>query len=97
MRISGKQKRYLKGLAHSRKAVVTIGSKGLVDSVLTEIDEALARHELLKIKLPALSREDREQLLASICNATGSDQVQTIGRVCILFRAADPSRIDLPE
>ena len=81
MRISGKQKRYLKGLAQNRKAVVTVGSKGLVDSVMTEIDEALTRHELLKIKLPALPKEDRERLLASICNATGSDQVQAIGRV----------------
>ena len=97
MSISGKQKRYLKGLAHSRKVVVSIGGKGLVDSVVTEIDEALTHHELLKIKLPVLSRQDREQLLASICEATGSDQVQTIGRVGVLFRAADPSRIDLPE
>ncbi len=97
MRISGKQKRYLKGLAQSRKAVVTIGNKGLVDGVVTEIDGALSRHELLKIKLPALSRQDREQLLASICEATGSDQIQAIGRVGVLFRASDPSRIDLPE
>jgi RNA-binding protein len=96
LRLSGKQKRYLKGLAQNRKAVVTVGSKGLAESVMTEIDEALTRHELLKIKLPALPREDRERLLASICNATGADQVQSIGRVGILFRAADPPGIDLP-
>jgi RNA-binding protein len=97
LRLSGKQKRYLKGLAQNRKAVVTVGSKGLVDSVITEINEALIRHELLKIKLPALPREDRERMLASICNATGSDQVQSIGRMGVLFSAADPPGIDLPE
>ena len=97
MGISAKQKRYLKGQAHGRKAVVTIGSKGLGEGVMMEIDEALTHHELLKIKLPASSRIERERLLESICSVTGADLVQTIGHVGIIFRASDPSCFDLPD
>jgi len=95
--ITGKQKRYLRGLSHDRKPVVIIGAKGLSESVAAEIEEALSHHELLKIKLPTLPRQERNQLLAKICSISGADLVQTIGRVGVVYRAADPPRIQLPS
>ena len=97
MNLTGKQKRYLKGLAHHRKAVVTIGSKGITDNVLHEVEEALVHHELVKIKLPALANDERKRLMDSICTATGAETIQGIGRIGIFFRAADPPQITLPD
>ena len=97
MTINGKQKRYLRGLSHELKSVVTIGGKGLSESVSAEIEEALSHHELLKIKLPALPRQARDQLLATICTGSNADLVQTIGRVGVVYRPADPPRIKLPN
>ena len=96
MAITAKQKRYLKGLAHGRKSIVTVGGKGLSDNVLTELNEALAQHELLKIRLPALPRKERDQLLRSISTATHSELIQAIGHTGVIFRAAEPPRLDLP-
>lgn len=96
MSLSGKQKGYLRGLAHSRPVIVSLGSKGLSDSLSNELQQALEHHELVKIKLPAMPKAEREQLLQSICTATHAEAVQLIGRVGVIFRASDPSEIDLP-
>lgn len=97
MTITGKQKRYLRGLSHGRKPVVTIGGKGLSDSVTAEIEEALIHHELLKIKLPAMPKQERDLMMQSICSTAEADLVQLIGRVGVIYRAADPPGIGLPR
>lgn len=96
MAMSGKQKRYLRGLAHSLKTVVTVGSKGLSENVLMEVDAALTQHELVKIKLPPSPRAERELQMRSISAATDAEIVQVIGRTGVLFRPADPPSIILP-
>lgn len=96
MTITGKQKRYLRGLAHNQRVIVTIGSKGLSDDPLCELNTSLAHHELLKVKLPPLTKIQRQELLQSICAATASEVVQLIGHVAVIYRASDPPRINLP-
>lgn len=96
MTLSGKQKGYLRGLAHNRPVIVTIGGKGLSDNLLNEVSDALTHHELIKIKLPAVPKVEREQLLRSISAATHAEPVQLIGRVGVIFLASDPPQIDLP-
>ena len=48
MNLSTKQKQHLKGLAHPLKPVVLLGSNGLTEGVLAEIEQALEHHELIK-------------------------------------------------
>ena len=96
MAITGKQKRYLRGLAHNQRAIVTVGVRGLTDDLLVELNAALDHHELLKIRLPASSKTQRQGFLQSICAATDSEVVQVIGRVGVIFRPADPPKISLP-
>ncbi|MEE4113902.1 MAG: YhbY family RNA-binding protein, partial [Desulfobacteraceae bacterium] len=49
-KLEGYQKKYLKGLAHGIKPQVYVGQKGLSSTVSQAIDEALATHELIKVK-----------------------------------------------
>ena len=51
MNLSTKQKQHLKGLAHPLKPVVLLGSNGLTEGVLAEIEQALEHHELIKVKI----------------------------------------------
>lgn len=95
MSLTGKQRHYLRGLAHHKKPVVLIGDAGLSAAVLNEIELALNHHELVKIKLRA-DREEREQMLARICEQTGAEAVQLIGQMAVVFRPADPPQIHLP-
>jgi len=92
MPLTGKQKNQLRGLAHKLKPIVAIGSGGYSQSIKAELDSALAHHELLKLKLPALAKADRDQLLTTICSETNSEVVQVIGHIVVLYRpATDPA------
>jgi RNA-binding protein len=95
MPLNTKQKSYLRALAHHRRVVVTVGNAGLTEPVLSEIDKALAIHELLKIRLPA-QRDQRADMLNEICEALEADLVQSIGRVGVLYRRAEKPKITIP-
>ena len=91
-----KQRKYLKGLAHHLKPVVTIGANGLTKAVVEEMDQSIAHHELMKIKLPAGEKSEREALLEEACQAVDAAPVTLIGRTGVMFRAAEKSRYQLP-
>lgn len=96
MALSGKQKNYLRGIAHSRNPIVTIGAKGLTDAVMNEVELALDQHELVKIKLPGGGKQEKASLLALITAKSNAEPVQLIGRVGVIYRQNDDPRITLP-
>ena len=95
--LNEKQKRYLKSLIHQRKPVVIIGSKGLTQAVLSEIDSVLDQHELIKIRVNAESREARRTMIENLCDAMNAEMVQQIGHVATVFRQNPKNpRIQVP-
>lgn len=80
------QLRVLKRRAHALKVVVTLGAAGLNDSVLAEIDQSLTHHELMKLRLPAVDKPQREALTTAICTPLGAHRVQQIGFILTLYR-----------
>ena len=83
------QRKALKARAHKLEPVVLVGAKGLTDEVVAEIDRALKAHELIKVRAPSLEREARGHALVAICERTGAQTVQQIGKVWVLFRKND--------
>ncbi len=96
MALTQTQIKHLKALAHHRKPVVTVGNAGLTAAVLREIGIALKAHELIKIKLPALERDERQRIFERICDESGAEPVQHIGRMAIVYRRAAKPKIQLP-
>jgi len=90
------QRQHLKSLAHSRQPVVMIGNNGLTPAVMKEIDLALNAHELIKIKAASDEPDIRRAWLEEIAAATGAAAVQQIGKVLVIYRAADKPVIVLP-
>lgn len=80
------ERKVLKTRAHRLEPMVIIGGKGLTAEVVAEIDRALKAHELIKVRAPAAERDAREQMLSAICEQTGAQAVQQIGKVFVLFR-----------
>lgn len=76
----------LRGAAHPLKPVVLIGEQGLTAAVIKEIDGALNAHELIKIRASSQEREDRETILASICQQLGCAAVHHLGKTLIVYR-----------
>ncbi len=97
MTLTGKQKNYLRGVAHSLNPVVMIGGKGLSATVMNEIELALEKHELIKIKLPSNSKSEKVALIAQITSQSAAEPVQLIGRVGVIYRAAEEPKIMLPS
>jgi RNA-binding protein len=96
MTLSSNQQRYLRGLAHDINPVVMVADKGLTDNVWHEIELALDRHELIKVKLRA-DRSTRKAWAEAIAARSGAETVLTIGQVACYFRR-NPEKpvIELP-
>lgn len=93
--LSPLQRKNLKSHAHHLDPVVMIGNEGLTVAVLKAIDEQLAAHELIKIRVFSDDREQRTELHASICAELGAAPVQHIGKLLVVWRPGKSStRID---
>lgn len=87
MPLSADRKKQFRALGHNLNPIVTIGDKGLSDSVRAELNRALDDHELIKVKLAVGEREDRKELLEQLSALPGVELVQQVGKVALLFRA----------
>lgn len=90
------QRKELRARAHALKPVILVGDAGLSDAVLAEADRALHHHELIKVRLPGLERELREQMAVRLCERLGAEQIQAIGHIRVIFRA-NPEQSTEPE
>jgi len=98
MPLSKKQIKFLRAKCHDLKAVIMLGQKGLTDEVLSELDNALVHHELVKIKLSVDDRDARKQMIADICAKTHSQEIQSIGKTLSVYRVnPDKAVIALPN
>ena len=88
MALSEQQKKRLRGLGQRLKPIVLVGQAGVTPAVVHELDQALERHELVKIKVRVGARPLRADLIAALVAATGAELVQTIGHVALLYRPA---------
>jgi RNA-binding protein len=92
------QTRFLRGQAHDLKALLQTGGKGVSPAFLTELNEVLERHELVKVKVAAEDRDARDAMIGEIVQATDSALVQRIGHVAVLYRPSKEHRqIVLPR
>ena len=99
--LSSYQRKHLRGLAHSLKPVVLIGQKGLTDSLVDALEEALITHELVKAKfIDDKDKDYKAQTIEFLQKTTASEMVGLIGHTAIFYRPhPDPQKrkISLPE
>ncbi len=95
--LSGAAVRHLRGLGHALKPVVQIGKEGLTESVASAASQALATHELIKVKVQPEAPIDRHEAAAGLASATGATLAQVLGRTFLLYlRHPSKPRIALP-
>ena len=89
MKLTTKQVAHLRGLAHGLSPVVMIGSNGLTENVLKEIELNLKAHELIKIQVAGDDRAARKSIYASICAQANAIAVHHIGKQLVIYRKSD--------
>ena len=87
--LSAAERKELKARAHQLEPIVMIGTKGLTDEVVKEVDVALKAHELIKVRAAGLEREQRDDALKALCQRTDAESVQSIGKVFVIYRKRD--------
>lgn len=96
MPLKSSQRRYLRGLTHDINPVVMVAGKGLTETVRAEIETALDRHELIKVKLRT-DRDQRKAWIDEIAREFSAETVHSIGQVaCFYRRNAKKPVIELP-
>ena len=95
--LTGKQRRYLRGLGHALVPVAQLGKAGISDAFVDAVDRALADHELIKVKVLENAAVDRHDAAEALAARTASEVAQVLGYTILLYRAReeDPA-IELP-
>lgn len=96
--LTGKQKRYLRSLAHHVSPLVQVGKSGITGNLVEQVDLQLEAHELIKIAVLETSPISRDDVAVALCEETGADWVQSIGRLLVLYRkSVNHPRIEVPQ
>lgn len=87
--LTGKQRSQLRGLGHALEPVVQIGHQGLTEGLFDAVHEALAHHELIKVRVGKnVPDPDKKALQDALCERLGAHGVQSVGRVLLMYRQA---------
>ncbi len=99
IKLTPKQRQYLKAEAHHLKPSVHIGKGGVTPALLAELDIMVESLELLKVKLNGNTFEDEEAVVQSLtAGIQGLQHVWSIGHTMLFFRPSrnKPSKYTLP-
>ena len=98
MSLTGKQRRHLRALGHALRPLVQIGKGGIDDGLVAAVEQALADHELVKVKLGEHAEVDRHDAAVALAERTKSQVAQVLGHTILLYRPdADEPTIVLPK
>lgn len=96
MSLSPEQRREYRAIAHNLKPVIIVGDKGLSEGLQEELERALNDHELIKIKVASQDREARQEAITALCESSGAELVQTIGKIAVILRRAKQPNPSFP-
>jgi RNA-binding protein len=98
MALSGKQRRHLRSLGHHLEPLVQVGKLGITDAIVGAVDQALADHELVKIRVGTECPDEREDVGARLAPALKAEIAQTLGRTLLFYRRHPKEpKIQLPK
>jgi RNA-binding protein len=94
--LSGREKRHLRALAQRQEPVAWVGEAGPSEGAIRAIDEALAAHELVKVRMR--EPRDKHALAEALAAATRSALAGLVGHTAILYRPhPEAPKIALPR
>ncbi len=94
--LTGKQRKQLRGLAHTLTPLVRIGQRGLSVALGDAVFEALEEHELIKVKILQNSSCEKKEAAEWMADRCGAHVAGVVGRIVILYRRhKDKPQIEL--
>lgn len=97
MLLSGKQRSYLKSLAHKMTPILHVGKNGITESLILQCEETLECKEMLKGKVLNNSLLGVREACEILAQKTKSEVVLVMGNKFVLYRESkDNKEINLP-
>ena len=95
-KLTSSQRKALRGLANPLRPIVHVGEAGISEVVLRALDEALVRHELVKVRLH--DPDDKRAAAQQIADASRAALCGVVGHTVIIYRPnPENPRIELPK
>ena len=96
--MNSRQRAYLSSLASSMTPIFQIGKASLTPEIVTALDEALEKRELIKVSVLKNCADDPKEIASMIGERTHSEVVKVIGKKMIFYRKPKKNpKINLPE
>jgi len=92
IKLTGKQKRFLRAEAHDMSPVFQIGKNDLTEDVVNEYVDALSKRELMKVQVLQNSSMTAKEAAAFIEEHSDITVVQVIGKVLVLYLPAEEEK-----
>ncbi len=84
--LTSKQRAYLRGIAAEYETIFQIGKGGVTEQLCKEINDALRKRELIKLRVLDNSGWTSREAADAVAEQTGADVVQVIGSRFVLFK-----------
>lgn len=95
--LTGKQRAYLRSLAHDLTPLFQIGKYGIEENFLIQVSQALEARELIKIKVLENSGLDTREASDLICSKLKCEGIQAIGNKMVLYKKSTKKpKIEVP-
>ena len=83
---SSKLRRSLRARGHALSALVQVGKGGLSPAVIKQVEQTLADHELVKLKVDTDSPDDRLAVAELLAARPGVNIVQIVGHAILIYK-----------
>jgi RNA-binding protein len=74
-----------------------VGKGEVNEALVKETGEALASHELVKVKILESCALDRFEVAEALAAACAADVAQVLGRTLLLYKKAKEPKLELPK
>ena len=96
--LTGKERAYLRRLANDLSPIFQIGKNGIEETFLKQVEEALEKRELIKIKVLENSGLETREASDYICSKIGAEGIQAIGSKIVLYKQSKKNhKIEIPS
>ena len=92
LKLTGKQKRFLRAEAHNFSPMFQIGKNNLSEDIIDEYVGALAKRELIKVQLLQNTSMTTQEAAEYIEEHSDITVVQIIGHVLVLYLPAEEEK-----
>jgi RNA-binding protein len=86
MKLTSKQRDFLRKRAHELDPIVRIGKDGLSDNLIEGFIQGIESRELIKVKILQNSQVEKKEVAFEIAERTNSELVGIIGRTLIFYK-----------